>query len=1165
MTILEIPSPHPTGETPTAPFNSAPAGTDTLFYAPGATEGTTQWKAEVFQVVNWGGFEGRVRFQFHPGATLISGHSGTGKSTLLDAYIALMMPSNTPFNGASNDGGGGRARGDEQRSLLSYLRGKTDTVSDAAGRQVDLLLRGRNTPTWGAVGMTFVNDHGQRFTAFRVYYVPAQATIANQIIMRLATVEDQLDLADLALAVEGRFAPKTLAELVPGLRTYDAYAKFADTLYARLGIGANGDGLKALQLLVRIQAGHQIRTVDTLYKDMVLERPPTFDDADRAIGHFDSLEAAYLAMLVEQHKAELLAPITGWHEALVRGRAEIATLDVVGATRSGDTPLLVWSLQTEARLLDADANRNQEHRVANRDALRVADQTQRNLELDLDTARDEHQDAGGADLDRLARDIDATLRDRDTKQVKRDTLAARITALGVPVTDQSSFSRLTTEAADFLARYDDLQAEVEQHRMTLLREQAPILSRRDELRADLESLRGRAGRIPRHLDELRRQVAASAGLSPSELPFVAELVDIAPEESGWRTAAETVLGGVARTMLVPESKFDHFSRAIDRMQLRGRITFQGVQLVPHRPVHADPDRLSGKLVYKESPFSTWVAGRLSDRSLDALCVADVTGLDGPGLRVTPAGQTRDGRRGAHGRNEQTNIIGFDNADTVADLEEQLRGIAASLADLDERDREVRGRVRLLDARRLACIALQDVTWDEIDTDTATARLEDLHRRRRDILSADDRLRALQQRVEDLEHQLQDQRKRVWEQQQTRTCLETEQGSIVDRQDQVSDEIDRIAAGRAALLTAAQAARLDAEFAAAVAPADPADRSAFEQNLIRLQSRLREAIRAAQATADRAEADLVRVFTTYQTSWEDPNLGTSMESYPDYARILDNIVSTGLHERRNEWRRRLTSWSGDDLVPLLRSMNEAVDEIKNRLDPINDILRTLEFGPNRDRLAIRLRVLKREEVSSFRSELQKLSATATADLDDAAVERRFRQLQRFMARIRERNDARADPKLTNRDDLLDVRQHVEITAEAATANGTVRSTYTTLGGKSGGETQELVAFIVGAALRFRLGDEERTRPRFAPVFLDEGFVKADGQFAGRAVQAWKGLGFQLIVGAPVDKVTALEPHMDELLGITKNEKTHYSFVNRIRDAGRASAPAGAREDGTEAAE
>jgi uncharacterized protein YPO0396 len=97
-------------------------------------------------------------------------------------------------------------------------------------------------------------------------------------------------------------------------------------------------------------------------------------------------------------------------------------------------------------------------------------------------------------------------------------------------------------------------------------------------------------------------------------------------------------------------------------------------------------------------------------------------------------------------------------------------------------------------------------------------------------------------------------------------------------------------------------------------------------------------------------------------------------------------------------------------------------------------------------------------------------------------------------------------------------------------------------------QELVAFIVGAALRFQLGDELGQLPRFAPVFLDEGFIKADSEYAGRAVEAWKGLGFQLIVGAPLDKYTGLEPHVARTIVISKNRETGHSFVDHVHHIG-----------------
>ena len=48
------------------------------------------------------------------------------------------------------------------------------------------------------------------------------------------------------------------------------------------------------------------------------------------------------------------------------------------------------------------------------------------------------------------------------------------------------------------------------------------------------------------------------------------------------------------------------------------------------------------------------------------------------------------------------------------------------------------------------------------------------------------------------------------------------------------------------------------------------------------------------------------------------------------------------------------------------------------------------------------------------------------------------------------------------------------------------------------------------------------------------------------RAWQDLGFQLIVGAPLDKVTALEPFMDLLLSVTKSPRG-YSYVNELVDA------------------
>ena len=192
------------------------------------------------------------------------------------------------------------------------------------------------------------------------------------------------------------------------------------------------------------------------------------------------------------------------------------------------------------------------------------------------------------------------------------------------------------------------------------------------------------------------------------------------------------------------------------------------------------------------------------------------------------------------------------------------------------------------------------------------------------------------------------------------------------------------------------------------------------------------------------------------------------------------------------------------------------------------------------MRITVRQLHPQALTVFRRELRQLSSNVEDDWDDERTDERFTRLRAFVMSLAESDGA------SRRDDLLDVRRHIEVTASKVDSEGRVLSTYASLGGKSGGESQELVSFIVGAALRYQLGDETRTKPRFAPVLLDEGFIKADGEFAFRAVRAWRGLGFQLIIGAPLDKVTALEPHCDLILAVTKNDATGYSYVQPLQE-------------------
>jgi len=1123
---------------------------------------TVQWRASLLQLVNWGGFGGLTTVPLSGDATMISGASGVGKSTILDAYTALMMPSDTKFNGASNDAVAGRARSVGQRNLLSYLRGAVDVVDDPrTGRPVEQLLRGKGADTWGAVAMTFVSDQGGRFTALRTYYVPRRASRSSDVQMQMWSHEGTLPLDKLEAAVPEKFHAHTIKKLFPGIRVHRTYAEFSAVLHARLGIGAGGDGAKALRLLARIQAGNQVRSVDELYKGMVLERPATYTAADRAIEHFDDLDAAHVAMRTEQQKLELLAPITDLHERRTTAATRLAELDSYGITLSGDeTPLRFWLLRTHLRLIEAAVAANKADRTATSEELTAARSAEAVLVGDLEAAKEAHREAGGGDLQALAGQIDA----EKVRREERGTRLAELEERYYPLVGMSETVSLDLDAAlDSADAFGELQLQARKGLATGGEEQTRLLAERDRVRERLfplkqeqgvlkeerASLESRAGRVPSHLDNLRAAVAEASGLALDELPFVAELIDVAPEEAQWRTAIETVLGGSARTMLVPLHRLGDFSKAIDRLQLPGRISFTGAELDLPDSGPADPERVAGKLLFKESPFSGWVQQHVEEPARNALCVGAAAELDGPGFRVTRAGQTRNGRRGTHGRDNRRNIIGFSSDDAIAEIDDRLAEIERDLEQVDAEVRDVERRWSVLDQQRTAYDAIVMARFDDVDVTGSDRRIVELDERRAAILASDDRLQRLQAEIDELDDALGQARKLRFSLEQRRDRLADAHGELTDSEDVVKDRVIAVEEAGTVVLSEEQEAALTADFAAAAAPADPDDLDRFAENSQRLGERLRTALAESEAEVKRCDDDLAHIFRAYKFSWDSPNLGATADSYPDYARILDDIRGKGLAERRSEWRRRLTEWSGQDLVPLLGAMSSSVEEIEDRLGPINDILRRLEFGGPGGRLRIRLRRLAPAHVQVFMKDLRALSAGSTAEVKEADLEKRFGELSRFMAQLRKTDATSAGaPGSGDRDRLLDVRRHVELSAERYDhLSGEVRATYRTLGEKSGGESQELVAFIVGSALRFRLGDEMRSRPRFAPVFLDEGFVKADSEFAGRAVEAWKGLGFQLIVGVPLDKVTGLEPHMDDLLAITKSAETHQAWITPIRDA------------------
>lgn len=1110
----------------------------------------THWRIEHIQVINWGGFHQKVaNFHFHPDATIVTGASGVGKSTVLDAYLALMMPSDVAFNGASNAASGGRARGSDQRSLRTYLTGKTDdTVED--GMTVDKSLRGHGKPTWGAVAATFIADTGTRFTAIRAYFVPAAATRDGDILKRMMTISGPFNISELydfARVGSESYPAKAMKARWSGLRIYGSYEEFAQSLFSRLGIGHGGDGAKALGLLARIQAGTMSRTVDELYKKLVIDVPDTFNVADEAINAFDELDEMYRKMEVSQKQADLLEPIVALHEQMLAAQHDIAQTTALGSIDADDTPAGLWRLRTHAGILRDEDDALREQTITLDAQLRTSEAATRNAEQLLDSAKAEYEAGGGNQDKQLTHEITAHEQLAETRRGMRARLNENLATLDLTADSEEQLLAVHTRARAFADHTNTQRAELEARREQLIRAEHPLLQELDDIKAELRSLDGRAGRVDRSLDARRREAAAEAGMDAADLPFVAELIDVAEGEEKWRTAIETVLYASARTLLVPNEHLERFSRAIEPLKSSLRLTFEGVERT-HSPstVPLDPQRIAGKLDYKNSPYQAWVIEHLTNVSRNALCVPNTDGLSGGGLRVTPGGQTRRNRRGSHGGNTSRPIIGFDNAQLTHDLERQRDAVRAQLDASAKSRSRVAAELAVIDTRKAAFERTLDFEWSLVDVDTPLRQAAELRALQDKLLAGDGALAALKKQVERHSRETkaaQHKEAGLRVQLDTLTITRGELATIIDH---VNDVLWPVEDDETVALDDTLAARLEHAWDR-ILGGEPATRSQWNRLLIALRGALDDLAAHAREAERSAITQIERAFHAFQGQWNDPTRGETIASYPEYVAILDEITRVGIHEQRQQWRRSALQWSGKSLRLLGSAMSSAVDDIGTRLDSVNAILERLPFGPTDGRLKIEMKKNTPQKVATFRGELDSFRKLATKSTSDDDLVTRFAQMREFIARIRRRDDPALTPpqrEIVAREDILDVRRHVDITARELTPDARPAAEYSSLAGKSGGEMQELVAFIVGAALRFQLGDELGQLPRFAPVFLDEGFIKADSEYAGRAVEAWKGLGFQLVVGAPLDKYTGLEPHVAETIVISKNRDTGHSFVDHV---------------------
>jgi uncharacterized protein YPO0396 len=1065
-----------------------------------------QFRMARLQVFNWGTFAGLHDIPISERGFLIVGRSGAGKSTLLDAFSALLVPPRwIDFNAAAREAD----RAGRDRSLATYVRGAWAAQSDAAsGEYATRYLR--TGTTWSALALNYRNAAGQDVVLVQLFWVRGNANGNADIKRYYLILERPFDLRDLGDFGSNNFDVRKLKQQLPDAYARDEFRPYCERFCRLLGIESD----MALRLLHKTQSAKNLGDLNTFLRDFMLDKPETFEVAERLVSEFGELNAAHLAVVTAREQVQTLAPARERHQELRSLQLQRNALEELRAGMHSYRETRRMALLSEhiaGLRIEAEGAAGRVQRQASQLDNRGA------VLRDLEHQR---RQAGGDMIEHLESEARVMETQRAERLRKRKQAADACALLGWEfLGSPQGFAELAGRARQEIEDWQS-NGQPQEALLAMDRELTAFGQERAAVSQEVQSLRRQPSSIPAALLDMRRRIAAGIGVAESALPFAGELIEVKPDQAPWRGAVERVLRGFALSLLVGDEHYAALSGHINDINLGQRLTYfrtGRAEQAQGQPLRAQS--LVLKLNVKDGPYAAWLQADLRQR-FDYECVDSLRALRAaPERALTREGQVKHSRT-RHEKDDRNRVdarqywvLGFDNREKLALYEGQERELLARIADLESRMAALRKQMAERGARLLPCQTLVNLQWQEIDALPLADRIAAIERQLKAIRDGNANLQLVDERL----------RQQAELVQQAKEALRVEELALGVCERDIKSHEEQLAAleqdASIGALTPHQQAGLDERYAALPDPVRLRTLDSADRAVNKAMTTEADNINAGIAACEKfIEAQFAIFCRTWRT--DAGGIDPVMAAAPDFFGKLARLESDGLPAYEQRFFELLQNQSHQNLAALSTYLNDARKAILERMDLVNESLRQVPFNQGLDHhtyLHIQASDRQLPEVRAFRQDILDALSNAWSE-DRQYAETRFIALRRLVDRL-----ASQEPEQRRwREAVLDVRQHVEFIGRELDEQGTEVEVYRSGAGKSGGQRQKLATTCLAAALRYQLGGSDTGIPLYAPVVLDEAFDKADNEFTALAMNIFANFGFQMIVATPLKSVMTLEP-------------------------------------------
>lgn len=1096
------------------------------------------------EVYNWGTFDGVVwPFELGGNTSLLTGEIGSGKSTLVDAILTLLIPQpKINYNKAADSGS-------RERSLTSYVRGYYAKRSNASGEEEPVALRDKNKYSVILAVFSDVEKDSYVTLAQVFFFQPGSERPARFFVVAERSLSIKKDFGGFGNNISDLKKRLKKSLYVEVFNDYTSYAVKFKSLF---GI-VSDDALDLFQQTVSMKKVNGI--TDFVRKNMLgdVDRAEMEENIQRLLTHFHTLKSIHDAIVRDREKMDLLRPImkaSDTYDACLLKESELSLME------EGVQPYLA---REEIKLLTealTESNRQQEEMRARRTSFEA--ELTHALE-DIDAKKKEMWQNGGNRLHDAEKELKNCEKDlaQVMKQAENYRAYADVLGLSVPVVLEDFLTR-RKELEDLLgelkAEYDALDAK----KFEADSKEQEIAFQISADKTELESLLKRDSNIPAPFIAIRKDLCCDLKVAERDMPFAGEIMEVKPEEQKWEGALERLLGEFGVSLLAPESLYGKVIDWMEKHFLGRRMVYYRVdEYTPPVSMTDLPETSAARKLHikRDSPYAGWLASELVHR-FDHVCAETTAEFKKARFALSLEGQIKtqgrrhqkDDRHALHDRRYY--VLGFSNKEKIALIRKELESLEGERAAQREIVQQIVAERESVIRKRNAAENLLVVDhFKDIDcqyfadrVDKQKAIIQSLKGQSNILARLDREVKALEKEKKEIEE-----------------AIRRADGELGSLARQITEYEDKKAADERILCSAPELIRregfelLDKHREDCIKKGfftlkSMTDKQGMYNKWIREE---KEKWGAKKEQSGSAMSSGMSKYLQYISlhNESDPNLTNELNraNRSEYKELYRRIGEDDLPKLLPKFKKRLRENTIQDMAIFQSKLLSNRDVIRERIEEINRSLYDIDYNVGHY-IEIECIESLNSEIKHFRQQLKACTDSDITGSDDNYNEEKFLEIEKILSRFSKSRPGRAEEDKKWTAMVTDVRNWYTFAVSERIRMedgrcGEEYEHYTDSSGKSGGQKEKLAYTILAASFVYSFGIiGSRALPTFRFTAIDEAFLKSSDESARFGLELFRKMGLQLLVVTPLAKIPTIEPYISHLGFVSQNEKRQSQIRN-----------------------